>query len=550
MPIIRLQNGNGETNIHYEFDPGQKPLGEGGMGRVFRGVQVDEGSNGSRKEREVAIKCLLEDLPEHAIKRSRREASIRLKNDNLVEMIDFVETRDSYVTHYHVVSELLDGINLDELLEGRTTSHDGNPNPTAERLLHNYRENRKAFAGEVFRCILSGIMALHDAGYIHRDIDPSNIMVTSDGKIKLIDFGIAKKVNELFTTGKSLTSPGQFIGKPYYAAPELLLGDLKQQSYTTDVYALGIVLFQLMTGHLPFEGAFLEVYEKQMHEKLPLNEVEDKTVRKIIEKATEKDQKKRYQSAAEFRVDIDRWISEVPKTVKSYEPARPQNPSRSSSGSKPIGKWIGVVAGCLAVIGIVVYLATRPPKQSEQDTKPVLDTTTLVVEDKTKEKQVEPIPIATVEEAERLLMDRSTAKEGWDMLQQLVDSNDYQAIFLMSRIYFDASATEYNKGNEFYSPNWKTMRENCDQKADNVKAHNLLMQAYRLNENDIVMLYELGCDFLYFRGTENGSTKTQCWQKAHWCFDQINQMTKEGDLYKKAIEEKLNATSSKTKIKP
>ena len=225
MPIIRLQNGNGETNIHYEFDPGQKPLGEGGMGRVFRGVQVDEGSNGSRKEREVAIKCLLEDLPEHAIKRSRREASIRLKNDNLVEMIDFVETHDSYVTHYHVVSELLDGINLDELLEGRTTSHDGNPNPTAERLLHNYSENRKAFAGEVFRCILSGIMALHDAGYIHRDIDPSNIMVTTDGKIKLIDFGIAKKVNELFTTGKSLTSPGQFIGKPYYAAPELLLGD-------------------------------------------------------------------------------------------------------------------------------------------------------------------------------------------------------------------------------------------------------------------------------------------------------------------------------------
>ena len=205
------------------------------MGRVFRGVQVEEGSNGSRKECEVAIKCLMEDLPEHAIKRSQREASIRLKNDNLVEMIDFVATHDGYTNHYHVVSELLDGVNLDELLEGRTTNHDGQPNPTAERLLRNYRENRKAFVGEVFRCILSGIMALHDAGYIHRDIDPSNIMVTTDGKIKLIDFGIAKKVNELFTTGKSLTSPGQFIGKCYYAAPELLLGDLKQQSFTTEV---------------------------------------------------------------------------------------------------------------------------------------------------------------------------------------------------------------------------------------------------------------------------------------------------------------------------
>lgn len=540
MPIIRLQNGNGETNIHYEFDPGQKPLGEGGMGRVFRGVQVEEGSNGSRKEREVAIKCLLEDLPEHAIKRSRREASIRLKNDNLVEMIDFVETRDNYVTHYHVVSELLDGINLDELLEGRTTSHDGNPNPTAERLLHNYSENRKAFAGEVFRCILSGIMALHDAGYIHRDIDPSNIMVTTEGKIKLIDFGIAKKVNELFTTGKSLTSPGQFIGKPYYAAPELLLGDLKQQSYTTDVYALGIVLFQLMTGHLPFEGTFQEVYEKQMHEKLPLGEVEDKTVRKIIEKATEKDQRKRYQSAAEFRVDLDRWISEAPKTAKSYKPSRPPKPSRSNSGSKPIGKWIGIAAAGLVIVGLVAYIVTRPPK-------PVVE---VVPQEVTVE---EPEPVVVVEEvretepvsmdrAKELLKDKNTAKTGFDMLQQLVEENNYDAIFLMSRLYFDP--TFIDKGNEFYQKEWKDMRENCGLDANNTKAHGLLMDAFGKNESDIAMLYELGCDFLYARGTE------KCWEKARWCFEEINDKTKEGDPYKDAITKKLDATSSKTKHKP
>ena len=540
MPIIRLQNGNGETNIHYEFDPSQKPLGEGGMGRVFRGVQVEEGSNGSRKEREVAIKCLLEDLPEHAIKRSRREASIRLKNDNLVEMIDFVETHDGYVTHYHVVSELLDGINLDELLDGRTTNHDGNPNPTAERLLHNYSENRKTFAGEVFRCILSGIMALHDAGYIHRDIDPSNIMVTTEGKIKLIDFGIAKKVNELFTTGKSLTSPGQFIGKPYYAAPELLLGDLKQQSYTTDVYALGIVLFQLMTGHLPFEGTFQEVYEKQMHEKLPLGEVEDKTVRKIIEKATEKDQRKRYQSAAEFRVDLDRWISEAPKTAKSYKPSRPPKPSRSNSGSKPIGKWIGIAAAGLVIVGLVAYIATRPPK-------PVVE---VVPQEVTVE---EPEPVVVVEEvretepvsmdrAKELLKDKNTAKTGFDMLQQLVEENNDDAIFLMSRLYFDP--TFIDKGNEFYQKEWKDMRENCGVDANNTKAHGLLMDAFGKNESDIAMLYELGCDFLYARGTE------KCWEKARWCFEEINDKTKEGDPYKDAITKKLDATSSKTKHKP
>ena len=544
MSIIKLQNGNGETNVYYEFDPGQKPLGEGGMGRVFQGIQVYEGSNGLRKEREVAIKCLLEDLPEHAIKRSQREASIRLKNDNLVEMIDFVETNDGYATHYHVISELLNGVNLDELLEGNTTNHNGSANPTAERLLQNYRENRKAFAGEVFRSILSGIMALHDAGYIHRDIDPSNIMVTSDGKVKLIDFGIAKKVNELFTTGKSLTSPGQFIGKPYYAAPELLLGDLKQQSYSTDVYALGIVLFQLMTGHLPFEGAFQEVYEKQMHEKLPLSEVEDKTVRKIIEKATEKDQRKRYQSAAEFRVDLDRWISEAPKSVKSYKPARPPKPSRSSSGSKPIGKWIGIAAAGLVIVGLVVYFATRPPKPPKPP-KPLVDQPEVVVEEPepvtVKEEVPETAP-PSMDRATELLKDKNTAKEGLDMLQQLVEENNYEAIFLMSRIYFDASVMNDRK--EFLVSDWSTVRENCGVKADNVKADNLLWQAFEKNEADVAILYELGCDYMWKgRGVAPNSSN------AKWCFDRIVELTEEDDQYhQKAI--KLNLRISRSPNPP
>ena len=535
MSIIRLQNGNGESNVYYEFDPSQKPLGEGGMGRVFRGVQVEEGSNGSRKEREVAIKCLMEDLPEHAIKRSQREASIRLKNDNLVEMIDFVATHDGYATHYHVVSELLNGVNLDELLEGRTTNHDGKPNPTAERLLRNYRENRKAFAGEVFRNILSGIMALHDAGYIHRDIDPSNIMVTSDGKVKMIDFGIAKKVDDKFeeaeAKGKALTTPGQFVGKPHYAAPELILGDLNHQNYTTDVYALGIMLFQLVVGHLPFEGTHLEVCEKQLHVKVPLNEVEEKTVRKIIEKATEKDQKKRYQTAAEFRVDLDRWIAETPGT---------------NIGPKPIGRWIGIAAGCLAVIGIVVYLATRQP-QPPKPIDPIPDTTSIVVEEIIEEEPVESVLVATVEEAQKLLMDKSTAKEGLEMLQHLVDSGDYQATFLMSRIYFDATAI--NKGNEFYNSDWQTMRENCGKEANNAKAHDYLMDVFEMNgsENDTTLLYELGCDFMW-----PDRCNLKKWEYAHYCFNRIKELTGErnSSAYFKAIKEKLIAVKSKNAEKP
>lgn len=536
MSIIRLQNGNGETNVYYEFDPNLKPLGEGGMGRVFRGVQIQERSNGSRKEREVAIKCLMEDLPKHAIDRSRREASIRLKNDNLVEMIDFVETHDNYVTHYHVVSELLNGVNLDDLLAGNTTNHDGKPNPTAERLLRNYSENRKAFVGEVFRSILSGIMALHDAGYIHRDIDPSNIMVTSEGKIKLIDFGIAKKVDELLSE-KSLTTPGQFVGKPHYAAPELILGDLRHQSYTTDVYALGIMLFQLVAGHLPFEGSHLEVCEKQKSEKLPSKEIADKTVRKIIEKATEKDQKKRYQSAAEFRVALDRWIAEPTRKEKVKKEKKVEKVDKVQKDPKPIGKWIGVAVACLAVIGLVVYIATRPPKPPKPD-EPETDTTIVVEEIK---EPVESIPVPTIEKTEVLLKDKLTAKDGWRMLQQLVDSGDVQAAYLMSRIYFDATVMSSRK--EFLISDWSTVREDCGIEADNVKAHDLLMQAK--DKDNVAVLYELGCDYMW-----EGRGVTPNYAHAKWCFEELINLPGVNDQYREKATElnnRINGSSNPPK---
>lgn len=350
MAIIRLQN-EFEKNIYYEYDSSSKPLGEGGMGRVFRGKRIETNSQGVvLRERNVAIKCMYDNLPEHVIMRARREASIRIKSLNLIEMIDFVEVKKGQNVYYHVVSELLDGVNLDELLEGRVDNHDGSPNPFAKKLYNQYQQNRKAFIGMVFRGLLSGISVLHDQGYIHRDIDPSNIMITSDGVVKLIDFGIAKKIDDLVTTDKQLTTDGQFAGKVCYAAPELVLGDLKHQSYTTDIYALGITLFQFATGHLPFEGAFTDVYKNQLNSKLPLKEVNDKALRAIIDKATEKEQRKRYLSAAEFRVAIDEWMS---------------NNDGNVDGKKKINMLITVMA-LAVVVGGAIYLL---PKKFNNDDK-------------------------------------------------------------------------------------------------------------------------------------------------------------------------------------
>ena len=302
------------AGVHYAIDSAAEPIGIGGMGKVFEGVRVDE-RTGVR--RPVAIKFIYDHLqPENGqiIERARREASIRLRNDNLVEMLGFVETVEmteygEVRKHYHVVSELLMGVSLSDVLEGRTTDQRGNEVPYAQRMLEKYRNAPEVFAREVVSGILSGLAALHDAGYVHRDIDPTNIMLTEDGHVKLIDFGIAKKMSALSAGDRSLTLAGKFMGKAKYAAPELVVGDIQHQNQTTDIYAMGILLYELICKKVPFDGAAHEVLDMQLNKKMPVHNVKNAALRKIIQRATEKKQSLRYQSAYEFRVDLDRASS-------------------------------------------------------------------------------------------------------------------------------------------------------------------------------------------------------------------------------------------------
>ena len=325
MAICKIQgNAEKQQGIYYEFDSSDEPLGVGGMGKVYKGLCINEITGQTKK---VAIKFMYSDLPPHAIERARREASIRIKNENLVEMLGFIETEETNVlgeiTHrYHVVSELLEGVMLDDLLQGNLNDRYGNPVPFAQKLYSDFQKDVYHFAINIIRNVVSGLMALHDAGYLHRDIDPTNIMVTTDGHIKLIDFGIAKQRRSLTTNDKSLTVAGVFMGKPEYAAPELVLGDIKSQDQTTDIYSVGILMFQCLVGHPPFEGDRHEVLHSQLHQKLPLNLIKNKDIRKIVEKATEKSRSKRFQSAAEFRVALDHLPSDLSRSSfewkKSY----------------------------------------------------------------------------------------------------------------------------------------------------------------------------------------------------------------------------------------
>ena len=349
MAIIRLQ-GEAEKlrGIYYEVDSSKDPIGEGGTGKVFEGRQV----NAKTKEtRPVAIKFMFADLSDQIVERARRESSVQLRNDNLIEMLGFIETETvrGKVTqkHYHVVSELLCGVSLTDIFDGKCCDVKGNEIPYAKKLLNIYSKDPDHFAKIIVKNVLSGLMALHDAGVIHRDIDPSNIMITDDERIKLIDFGICKQMDKLTTHDKVQTVAGVFMGKPEYASPELALGDIKHQDQTTDIYAVGILMYQCIMGHVPFQGTRYEILDHQVNAAFPKKDIKNRKLRLIIEKACQKKPRLRYQTAAEMRVDLE-----------SMDIRRANNPHRKFS--------ILLVSAIAAVIALG-GLAFGAFKQREHD---------------------------------------------------------------------------------------------------------------------------------------------------------------------------------------
>ena len=136
-----------------------------------------------------------------------------------------------------------------------------------------------------------------------------------------------------------------------------------------------------------------------------------------------------------------------------------------------------------------------------------------VVEKPFEDRKSEPVKVVkTVVEAERLMMNRATAFEGLEMLNGLITEGNYEATFLKSRLLFDPSGNANDK--KFYDSNWASMRTNSGLTANNIQAHELLMQAYRIDDADYVMLYQLGCDFMSGkRGCDRNASY------ARWCFD-------------------------------
>lgn len=268
-------------------------IGQGGMADVYLAQDII-------LNRTIAIKILRTSLAKDPIyvTRFQREASAAaaLSHRNIVEIYDVGEDEDKY----YIVMEYVPGTTLKELILKRGAVH--------------YIE-----AIDIMKQIVSGIAKAHQLGIIHRDLKPQNILVTDSGVAKIADFGIAS-----MQSLAQVTQTDVIMGSLHYLAPELARGE--KATAQSDVYALGIVFYELLRGEVPFNGESpVNIALKHMQEDLPslldFNPSIPQSVENIVIKATAKNLNDRYQSAAEMLDDINTCLdrSNEEKLVFSYD---------------------------------------------------------------------------------------------------------------------------------------------------------------------------------------------------------------------------------------
>ncbi|MFG2841738.1 protein kinase [Kitasatospora sp. NPDC048296] len=272
----------------------QRLLGEGGMASVHLAYD-------SVLDRQVALKSMHSELgrDDSFKERFRREAQAvaRLEHPNIVTVYDSGEdvAADGSSTPY-IVMQLIDGKGLRETINEAVAQYGAVP--TEEAL--------KVTVG-----VLNALEASHDMGLVHRDIKPGNVMFDRKGNVKVMDFGIARALESGVT---SMTQTGMVVGTPQYLSPEQALG--KPVDARSDLYSVGVMLFEMLTGQLVFDGdsAFSIAY-KHVQEEPPapssLNRSITPAVDAYVAQALRKDPAHRFQSAAAMRDEAERLIAEL-----------------------------------------------------------------------------------------------------------------------------------------------------------------------------------------------------------------------------------------------
>ncbi|RME74017.1 MAG: serine/threonine-protein kinase, partial [Planctomycetota bacterium] len=314
-------------------------IARGGMGVVYR-------ARDHARMRIVALKVLKDGAhaSEKQVRRFRREvATVRkLKHPNIVQIFDVGETDGQ---HWFTM-EWIDGHALDEVLRR-------GPLPI-----------RRSF--EIIEQVARAIHHAHEHGVIHRDLKPANILLDRRGVPMITDFGLAKNVDHT----SAMTKTGAAVGTPFYMPPEQARGDAARIDRRVDVYALGVLLYEMTTGELPFDGdTNVEVYRKIMElEPVPPSRLDprfDPAAERVILKAMAKEREDRYASALELADDLRRWLDG--HGVLAQPPSRVRRIVRTVRRRAPV--WIGgggAVAFVIAVVVSVWVVDTRSARRQER----------------------------------------------------------------------------------------------------------------------------------------------------------------------------------------
>ena len=304
-------------------------LGKGGMGRVYK--VFDE-----KIKEKVALKLLKPEISadEQAIERFSNELRFarKIAHRHVCRMFDLGEDRG---THY-ITMEYVPGEDLKSIL----------------RMMGQMSAGKAVL---VVRQICEGLAEAHRLGVVHRDLKPQNIMIDRDGNVRIMDFGIARSLKV-----KGMTGAGVVIGTPEYMSPEQIEGqDVDSRS---DIYSLGIILYEMMTGRVPFGGdTFLSIAVKQKTEQ-PRNprdlnpQIPDDIVRLILH-CLEKDKAKRYQKVEDILSELDKIEKGIPTTEKILPAIKPSTSREITVKFNP--RKLVIPAAALVVLVVAAIFVLR-----------------------------------------------------------------------------------------------------------------------------------------------------------------------------------------------